>query len=78
VYCLEAGTVIAEGAPGESATNPRVIASYLGTDERAINRSRRHVGRRQRVRARVSVGLSANAETPPIAPVGLRGEGDPS
>ena len=35
VYCLEAGSVIAEGAPGEVRDNPRVIASYLGTDERA-------------------------------------------
>jgi ABC-type branched-subunit amino acid transport system ATPase component len=39
VYCLEAGSVIAEGAPAEVRENPRVIASYLGTDERAINRS---------------------------------------
>ena len=39
VYCLEAGQVIAEGAPAEVRDNPRVIASYLGTDERAINRS---------------------------------------
>ena len=39
VYCLEAGTVIAEGPPAEVRDNPRVIASYLGTDERAINRS---------------------------------------
>jgi ABC-type branched-subunit amino acid transport system ATPase component/ABC-type branched-subunit amino acid transport system permease subunit len=39
VYCLEAGTVIAEGPPKEVRDNPRVIASYLGTDERAINRS---------------------------------------
>ena len=39
VYCLEAGQVIAEGAPGDVRNNARVIASYLGTDERAINRS---------------------------------------
>ena len=39
VYCLEAGQVIAEGAPGDVRDNSRVIASYLGTDERAINRS---------------------------------------
>jgi ABC-type branched-subunit amino acid transport system ATPase component/ABC-type branched-subunit amino acid transport system permease subunit len=39
VYCLEAGQVIAEGTPEEVRNNPLVIASYLGTDERAIQRS---------------------------------------
>jgi ABC-type branched-subunit amino acid transport system ATPase component/ABC-type branched-subunit amino acid transport system permease subunit len=39
VYCLEAGGVIAEGTPTEIRSNPLVIASYLGTDERAIGRS---------------------------------------
>jgi ABC-type branched-subunit amino acid transport system ATPase component len=39
VYCLEAGHVIAEGSPKEIRDSPRVIGSYLGTDERAINRS---------------------------------------
>jgi ABC-type branched-subunit amino acid transport system ATPase component/ABC-type branched-subunit amino acid transport system permease subunit len=39
VYCLEAGRVIAEGAPAAVRADPAVIASYLGTDERAIARS---------------------------------------
>ncbi len=39
VYCLEAGAVIAEGSPREVREDPQVIASYLGTDDRAIHRS---------------------------------------
>jgi ABC-type branched-subunit amino acid transport system ATPase component len=39
VYCLEAGAVISEGKPDIVRKDPRVIAAYLGTDERAIRRS---------------------------------------
>lgn len=39
VYCLEAGRVIAEGPPSAVRNDPRVVASYLGTEERAIARS---------------------------------------
>ena len=39
IYCMEAGTVIAEGDPETVRADPLVIASYLGTDERAIERS---------------------------------------
>ncbi|MEZ5166718.1 MAG: hypothetical protein R2695_09570 [Acidimicrobiales bacterium] len=39
VYCLEAGSVIAEGDPSTVRHDPLVVASYLGTDERAIDRS---------------------------------------
>jgi ABC-type branched-subunit amino acid transport system ATPase component len=39
VYCLDTGKVIAEGHPDALRRDPAVIASYLGTDERAIARS---------------------------------------
>jgi ABC-type branched-subunit amino acid transport system ATPase component len=39
VYCLEAGSVIAHGTPSEMRTNALVVASYLGTDDRATMRS---------------------------------------
>jgi ABC-type branched-subunit amino acid transport system ATPase component/ABC-type branched-subunit amino acid transport system permease subunit len=39
VYALETGRVIAEGTPEEVRSNPRVVASYLGTDKSAIHRS---------------------------------------
>jgi ABC-type branched-subunit amino acid transport system ATPase component/ABC-type branched-subunit amino acid transport system permease subunit len=39
VYAMEGGRVIAEGAPDEVRDDPRVVASYLGTDEKAIARS---------------------------------------
>ncbi|WP_406289393.1 ABC transporter permease subunit [Embleya sp. NBC_00896] len=41
VYCLETGRVIAAGTPSAVRNDPKVVASYLGTDERAIERSDR-------------------------------------
>ncbi|HTL86664.1 MAG TPA: branched-chain amino acid ABC transporter permease/ATP-binding protein [Acidimicrobiia bacterium] len=39
IYCMESGEVICEGPPDVVRADPRVVASYLGTDERAIQRS---------------------------------------
>ncbi|MCU1594596.1 MAG: inner-rane translocator [Frankiales bacterium] len=39
VYAMEQGAVIAEGTPEQVRDDPRVVASYLGTDEVAIARS---------------------------------------
>jgi ABC-type branched-subunit amino acid transport system ATPase component len=39
MIALELGQVISEGTPAEVLADARVIASYLGTDEAAINRS---------------------------------------
>jgi ABC-type branched-subunit amino acid transport system ATPase component len=39
VYALEIGQVIAEGSPTEIRSHPKVVASYLGTEEVAIARS---------------------------------------
>ena len=39
LYALETGSVIAEGEPSSVVRDPRVVASYLGSDAASINRS---------------------------------------
>ena len=39
MLALEVGRVIAEGTPTEVTSDPRVVSSYLGTSQTAINRS---------------------------------------
>jgi ABC-type branched-subunit amino acid transport system ATPase component len=47
VYCMEDGVVIAQGTPDEVRSDPLVIASYLGTDPAAVDRSAAPARRRR-------------------------------
>ena len=48
LVALELGSVIARGVPKDVLAHPRVVASYLGTDEAVVRRS----GRRSKVARR--------------------------
>jgi ABC-type branched-subunit amino acid transport system ATPase component len=61
VYAMETGGVIAEGTPNEVRQNPAVIASYLGTNDSAINRSGSTAGRSGPTRSRRGAALHADA-----------------
>ncbi|HZQ84265.1 MAG TPA: ATP-binding cassette domain-containing protein [Acidimicrobiales bacterium] len=51
MIALELGAVIARGTPDEVLEHPRVIESYLGTDEAAITRSGSRKAPKRRARA---------------------------
>jgi branched-chain amino acid transport system ATP-binding protein len=59
LVALELGAVIAEGTPEEVLSHPAVIASYLGTDEAAIERSGTRGGSSSRARTRSRSGSRA-------------------
>ena len=60
IYCLEAGQVIAEGTPAEVRDDPRVVASYLGTDAVAVDRS--GSGKRRPAKAKPKAKAKAGAK----------------
>ncbi|HET7652520.1 MAG TPA: ATP-binding cassette domain-containing protein, partial [Acidimicrobiales bacterium] len=61
MVALELGGVIAEGTPDEVLNHPRVIESYLGTDESTINRSGIRGGGHSAVSSGSSAGLKVDA-----------------
>lgn len=68
VYAMDAGAVIAEGTPDEIRANALVVASYLGTGKRAINRSGSRSGSAARSGARSRAVGEGNGKGP--APTG--------
>jgi ABC-type branched-subunit amino acid transport system ATPase component len=56
VYCLEAGTLLAEGPPEEIRCNPMVLASYLGTDPDSESGAGPTVAPRQRPQSVAGIG----------------------
>lgn len=77
LYVLAAGEVIAEGPPAAVRDDPAVVASYLGTDERAATghgdrRASPHPRRRPLVAATRRRGAAADPRTGPVRSSGQR------
>jgi branched-chain amino acid transport system ATP-binding protein len=70
MVALELGGVIAEGTPAEVLEHPRVVESYLGTDESAINRSG---AAGSSARPKPAVGPDATVELPTEPPANGNG-----
>jgi branched-chain amino acid transport system ATP-binding protein len=51
MLALEVGAVIAEGTPAHVTSDPRVVSSYLGTNQTVLKRSTIKATRRPRVKA---------------------------
>lgn len=66
IYAMVAGSVIASGTPEEVRNDPRVVASYLGTDEVAVQRSGRRQARTRRGTGPAGTGTEATSEVPVV------------
>ncbi len=64
MIALETGSVIAAGTPKQVLNHPRVVESYLGTDEAAINRSGTRKPKR-RLRRKTTAKGKAKPKTGP-------------
>ena len=70
IYAMVSGAVIASGSPEDIRSDPRVVASYLGTDQAAVERSG-PLSTGSKVRSTSARGAVATVELP-VAEAGTR------